>query len=139
MIRPDETISVPGVGGRKAREIERRYLCEIIEARAEEIIRIVAEELEQLGALFPGGAHRWDCKLSWDGGVDRQVLGIPAARGEPIDCRGCGCGPQSSVCDCDRPCTLWRPTSIYSGLVAGKYALNGAVSVVISAFGVVGR
>ena len=51
MIKEGEVISVPGVGGRKSREIGRRYLCEIIEARAEEILRIVAEELEQLDVL----------------------------------------------------------------------------------------
>ena len=92
MIKEGEVISVPGVGGRKSREIGRRYLCEIIEARAEEILRIVAEELEQLGCAegFPGGVVLAGGTANLGGIVEltEQVLGVPAARGEPIGLHG---------------------------------------------------
>jgi cell division protein FtsA len=37
MVKPDETIEVPGVGGRKPRIVSRRLLAEIIEPRVEEV------------------------------------------------------------------------------------------------------
>ena len=64
MVRPDETIEVPGVGGRPSRTVERRVLAEICEPRMEEILALVYQELEhsglkrQLGAgvVLTGGA-----------------------------------------------------------------------------------
>jgi cell division protein FtsA len=49
LVDADERVEVPGVGGRKRREIERTLLCQIIEARVEEILRMVLDELHQLG------------------------------------------------------------------------------------------
>jgi len=64
MVRPDETIEVPGVGGRPSRTVERRVLAEICEPRMEEILALVYQELDhsglkrQLGAgvVLTGGA-----------------------------------------------------------------------------------
>ncbi len=92
MVSAEETISVPGVGGRRARTIKRRYLCEIIEARAEEIMGLLAEELEQLGFTggFPGGLVLTGGSANLAGIVDlaEQMLGVPAARGEPKGLHG---------------------------------------------------
>ena len=49
MISPDETIEVPGVGGRKPRVIERRHLAEIIEPRVEEMFSLIQREVMKSG------------------------------------------------------------------------------------------
>src|SRR5258705_64105 len=45
LVREDEVISVPSVGGRKARELSRQILSEIIQPRVEEIFTLVARDL----------------------------------------------------------------------------------------------
>lgn len=49
MVKPEETIEVPGVGGRKARVIDRRLLAEIIEPRVEEIFSLIQREVMKSG------------------------------------------------------------------------------------------
>jgi len=88
----DETVSVPGVGGRKPREIERTLLCQIIEARVEEILRLVTDELRELGYGdgLPGGVVLTGGTANLDGIVQltEQVMGMPAARAEPKGLHG---------------------------------------------------
>lgn len=49
MVKPDETIEVAGVGGRKARVLSRRLLAEIIEPRVEEIFSLIQREVMKSG------------------------------------------------------------------------------------------
>ena len=49
LIRPDETIEVAGVGGRKPRMVPRRLLAEIIEPRVEEMFSLIQREVIQSG------------------------------------------------------------------------------------------
>jgi cell division protein FtsA len=49
MIGKDETIEVPGVGGRKSRTLSRQILGEIIEPRMEEIFNLIQNELVRSG------------------------------------------------------------------------------------------
>ncbi|MGZ6311431.1 MAG: cell division protein FtsA, partial [Bdellovibrionota bacterium] len=64
MIKPDETIEVPGVGGRKPRIVSRRLLAEIIEPRVEEVFSLIQREvmksgyqdLLSAGVVITGGA-----------------------------------------------------------------------------------
>jgi cell division protein FtsA len=49
MIGKDETIEVPGVGGRKSRTLSRQVLGEIIEPRMEEIFNLIHNELVRSG------------------------------------------------------------------------------------------
>jgi cell division protein FtsA len=49
MIGKDETIDVPGVGGRKSRTLSRQILGEIIEPRMEEIFNLIHNELVRSG------------------------------------------------------------------------------------------
>ncbi len=92
LIDADERVSVPGVGGRKPREIERTLLCQIIEARAEEILRLVAEELRPLGYAngLPGGVVLTGGTANLPGLVElaEQVMGMPAARAQPKGLHG---------------------------------------------------
>ncbi len=49
LVKPDETIEVPGVGGRKPRILSRRLLSEIIEPRVEEIFSLIEREVMKSG------------------------------------------------------------------------------------------
>jgi cell division protein FtsA len=49
LVREDETIDVPSVGGRKPRQLSRQILSEIIRPRVEEIFTLVARELSKAG------------------------------------------------------------------------------------------
>ncbi len=49
LVKPDETIEVAGVGGRKPRVLSRRLLAEIIEPRVEEIFSLIQREVMKSG------------------------------------------------------------------------------------------
>ena len=49
LVREDETIEVPCVGGREPRTVSRQILSEIIEARAREMFEMLNHELENSG------------------------------------------------------------------------------------------
>ena len=46
---PEETIEVPGVGGRKPRIVARKHLADIVEPRAEEMFHLIRQEIERTG------------------------------------------------------------------------------------------
>lgn len=83
----DETIELPGVGGRKARDVARTRVCAIIEARVEEVFTYVREDLEQAGFVdyLPGGIVLTGGGSRLKGMVEvaERVLEMPAAVGEP--------------------------------------------------------
>lgn len=87
MVGPDETIDVPSVGDREPRRLARRILCDIIEPRMEEILQLVAREVQACGyedqltsgVVLTGGA-------SLVPGLDQmaeELLGVLVRRGEP--------------------------------------------------------
>ena len=84
---PTDTVSIPGVGARKSRDIKRSFLCEIIEARLEELFSLIAADLDHWGYLanFPGGIVVTGGTAAMPGVAElaEQVLGIPSACGEP--------------------------------------------------------
>jgi cell division protein FtsA len=49
LVREDETVDVPSVGGRRARQLSRQILSEIIQPRVEEIFTLVARDLARAG------------------------------------------------------------------------------------------
>jgi cell division protein FtsA len=49
LVHEDETVDVPSVGGRKARQLSRHILSEIIQPRVEEIFTLVARDLGRAG------------------------------------------------------------------------------------------
>ncbi len=53
MVKEDETIKVPGVGGREPKNISRKVIAEIIEARVEEIFSLVQREMLKTGTDSP--------------------------------------------------------------------------------------
>lgn len=49
LVSADDTIEVPGVGGRKPRILSRKLLAEIIEPRVEEIFNLIHQEIQKSG------------------------------------------------------------------------------------------
>ncbi len=92
MIGADEVVEVPGVGGRRPRTIKRRVLCDIIEARVGEILRLLKGELDQIGYVdgLPGGLVLTGGAASLLGIVElaEHVMRMPAAKGEPQNLSG---------------------------------------------------
>jgi cell division protein FtsA len=87
LIRKDETIEVPSVGGRKPRQISKRLLSEIIEPRVEELFILVKNELEKMnlipklasGVVITGGSAIMEGMPE----VAENVFDLPVRRGIP--------------------------------------------------------
>lgn len=83
----DELIEVPSVGGRRPRTLSRQILCEIIEARVEEIFQLVREEIRNTayedllasGVVVTGGT----AQLMGIEDIAEDVLGLPIRLGMP--------------------------------------------------------
>lgn len=86
-VDPAEMIEVPSVGGRKPRQLSRQILCEIIEARAEEIFQLIRDEIRNTayddllasGAVLTGGTSQ----LPGIADIAEDVLGLPIRFGYP--------------------------------------------------------
>ncbi|MFC1532714.1 cell division protein FtsA [Thermodesulfobacteriota bacterium] len=92
MIGKDETIEVPGVGGRKARVLPRQILGEILEPRVEEIFTLIQNELirsgyEDLvnsGVVVTGGSS----ELAGVTEIAEQIFNAPSRLGYPQSIAG---------------------------------------------------
>ena len=92
MIGKDETIEVPGVGGRKPRVLSRQILGEILEPRVEEIFSLIQNQLVHSGhndtinsgVVITGGS----AELSGVTEVAEQIFNTPSRIGYPQDIRG---------------------------------------------------
>jgi len=101
LVREDETIDVPSVGGRKARHLSRHILSEIIQPRVEEIFTLVARDLARAGledvaaagVVVTGGA----CIMRGVPELAEQVFDMPVRRGAPTGLRGLADVVQSPI------------------------------------------
>lgn len=92
LIEKDETIEVPGVGGRKPRTLSRRVLAEILEPRVEEVFELVKREIIKAGCLdfmtsgvvITGGSSLLPGVVE----VAEQIFNVPARVGYPKDIGG---------------------------------------------------
>jgi len=92
LVREDETIDVPSVGGRKPRQLSRHILSEIIQPRVEEIFTLVARDLARAGledvaaagAVVTGGT----CIMRGIPELAEQVFDVPVRRGVPTGLSG---------------------------------------------------
>lgn len=87
MVNADEMISVPGVGGRGAREISRHVLASIIGPRMEEIFTLVQREVKKAnypdtlaaGVVLTGGASLLPGSVE----LAEQIFDMPVKIGIP--------------------------------------------------------
>ncbi len=92
MISENETIEVEGVGGRKPRTIPRKDLADVIEARAEEVLNLIANDIRLSGLLpligsgviFTGGASQLEGLIE----MGEFVFDVPVRRGAPSKVKG---------------------------------------------------
>ena len=92
MVRKDETIEVPSVGGRKPRILSRQTLTEIIEPRVEEILTLVNNEVVKTGfsnLLASGIVLTGGCAiLEGIPELAEQIFNLPVRRGIPTGISG---------------------------------------------------
>jgi cell division protein FtsA len=87
LVSAEETVDVPSVGGRKARQLSRQILSEIIQPRVEEIFTLVARDLSRAGfrdaatagVVLTGGTSI----LEGVPEVAERVFDLPVRRGAP--------------------------------------------------------
>jgi len=93
MMEDQETIEVPSVGrGKKARVLSRQLLADIIQPRAEEIFRLVDNDIKRMGyekslnsgVVFTGGTALLDGLEE----VAENVFDLPVRRGDPAGVGG---------------------------------------------------
>jgi cell division protein FtsA len=92
LVREDETIEVPSVGGRKARQLSRQILSEIVQPRVEEIFTLVARDLGRAGledaaaagVVVTGGT----AVMQGVPELAEQVFDAPVRRGVPAGLGG---------------------------------------------------
>jgi cell division protein FtsA len=92
LVRDDETIEVPSVGGRPPRVLSRQVLSEIIEPRIEEIFGLCLREIRKTGfeERIASGVVVTGGTAIMDGIPDaaERVMELPARRGVPMDIGG---------------------------------------------------
>lgn len=92
MVNDAETIEVEGVGGRKARIIPRKDLADVIEARAEETLSLIANDIRMSGVMpmlgagivLTGGTSQLDGLVE----LGEYIFDIPVRRGIPSNVGG---------------------------------------------------
>jgi cell division protein FtsA len=92
MVRSDEFIEVPSVGGREPRRLSRQMLAEICEPRMEEILFLVEQDLSHAGykdvvgagVVLTGGAALIEgCQE-----LAEQIFNLPTRIGYPLNIGG---------------------------------------------------
>jgi cell division protein FtsA len=87
MVNDTENIEVEGVGGRKARLIPRKDLADVLEARAEENLNLIANDMRMSsllpllgsGLVLTGGTSQLDGLIE----MGEFIFDIPVRRGGP--------------------------------------------------------
>jgi len=86
-INTDETIEVPGMGGRKPRKLPRQILGEILEPRMEEIFTLIKREIYRAGmeniissgSVLTGGSSLLDGVIE----IAESIFDLPTRLGKP--------------------------------------------------------
>jgi cell division protein FtsA len=92
LVKHEETLDVPSVGGRPPRLLSRQILCEIIEPRVEELFGMVQQRLKKTGFedMFASGVVLTGGTALMEGVQDaaERYLGMPVRRGTPRNIGG---------------------------------------------------
>jgi cell division protein FtsA len=101
LVREDEVVDVPSVGGRKARQLSRQILSEIIQPRVEEIFTLIARDLVRggLNDVAAGGVVVTGGSSIMQGVPElaEQVFDTPVRRGVPTGLSGLADVVQSPI------------------------------------------
>ena len=101
LVSSDDTIEVPGVGGRKPRILSRRLLAEIIEPRVEEIFNLIHSEIQKSGYadVLSGGVVIKGGSTLLEGMPELAefIFEMPVKRGIPMHRWSSRCCEQSEV------------------------------------------
>jgi cell division protein FtsA len=92
VVRREEMVQVPGVGGREPKTIPRRLLADIIEPRMEEVFAMAQREIMRSGVadslasgiVLVGGSSL----LEGTQELAERIFGVPVRRGLPINLKG---------------------------------------------------
>lgn len=92
IVEPDETVIVPGLGGRAPQEVPRTRIAAIMQPRMEEIYSLVLDRIETMGyrRLIKGGVVLTGGGALMQGACDlaSRVFEVPARVGNPITLGG---------------------------------------------------
>jgi len=92
LVKHEETLDVPSVGGRPPRLLSRQILCEIIEPRVEELFGMVQQRLKKTGFedMFASGVVLTGGTALMEGVQDaaERYLGLPIRKGAPRNIGG---------------------------------------------------
>lgn len=92
LVKHEDTIEVPSVGGRPPRLLSRQILCEIIEPRVAELYELIQQRLRSTGAedLIASGVVLTGGTALMEGMQDaaEKYLGMPVRRGAPKNIGG---------------------------------------------------
>jgi len=92
LVKHEETLDVPSVGGRPSRLLSRQILCEIIEPRVEELFGMVQQRLKKTGFedMFASGVVLTGGTALMEGVQDaaERYLGLPIRKGTPRNIGG---------------------------------------------------
>lgn len=91
-VSDSEELEVPSVGGREPRKVPRRFLAQIIEPRTEEILNLLAQEIEASGyrdllaggVVFTGGTSQLEGLVP----LAEDILQLPCRLGRPRNIKG---------------------------------------------------
>lgn len=92
LVNEAESIDVDGVGGRKSRQIPRKDLADVLEARAEEVLSLIADDIRRSGFMpflgsgivLTGGASQLEGLIE----MGEFIFEIPVRRGLPTQIGG---------------------------------------------------
>ncbi|MGC1453658.1 MAG: cell division protein FtsA [Nitrospirota bacterium] len=92
LVKHEESLDVPSVGGRPPRLLSRQILCEIIEPRVEELFGMIQQRLKKTGFedMFASGVVLTGGTALMEGVQDaaERYLGLPIRRGTPRNIGG---------------------------------------------------
>ena len=92
LARPDETIKVPGVGDKPAKELSRQALAEVVEPRYDELFTLIQAELRRsgfedliaAGIVLTGGASKMEGVIE----LGEEIFHMPVSLGSPRNVAG---------------------------------------------------
>ena len=92
LARPDETIKVPGVGDKPAKELSRQALAEVVEPRYDELFTLIQAELRRsgfedlvaAGIVLTGGAAKMEGVIE----LAEEIFHMPVSLGAPRNVAG---------------------------------------------------